>query len=611
MNLSPLPIQKFFASNGQPLAGGLLFTYAGGTSNKLATYVDSGTTANTNPIVLDSRGECRLWIDPQRAYKFVLAPAGDSDPPASPIWSVDDITAAPTYPRSAAEVAAEAIIVDWSYPPGNVLRYGNNSEPGATPMHDAIQMAIKVVSQQNANETLIPGGVVVIPPGKYLINETIQAASYITIQGQYGETDFVPGHTRDSGTILIWGGDTSGTMLSVFNVRMFKLSGVTLDGQLASGVTGILLDSTNNPSGSQNEFSQFNVHNCLVGVQWGTSGTNPGYANDGTRFSTFTIWSNVPNSKGFVVNSGNAGQMSVIESGGIQVQALGIDLQVCNLLQIRRVFGGGVMALGFIQASVAIDVLIEGCSSECWGAGRTWRSNGTYFLHVVAPVEPHDMLQTPITMANNQINNPILIESTCRIVSTGDAWGQCKDYNTGADVPAIGTATAGPAYVLALNNGIHPFVVAGGSNVPAWGWIGSNQLKLTALDPYREWIAPNFQASNYTGSGAMSWVVAASNQETLAYKLSSKTMTVAFTINASSVGGNPNAALIITIPAGQVSAKSMTNSCLIFEPGYAGIGFCSVGASGTSIVIQKPDLSNFVANTSNTTVRGQITFEVV
>jgi hypothetical protein len=605
MNLSPLPIQKFFASNGQPLAGGLLFTYAAGTSNKLATYVDSGTTANTNPVVLDSRGECRLWIDPQRAYKFVLAPAGDSDPPASPIWSVDQITnSLPAYPRTAAEVAANAIVVDWSYPPGNALRYGINTTPGTTDMTVAIQKAIDVAAQQT-------GGVAVIPTGRYRISQTIVAKSYITIQGQYGETDFVTGHTQNSGTILIWSGPASGTMLSVFNVRMFKLSGVTLDGKLASGVTGILLDSTNNPSGSQNEFSQFNIHNCLIGVQWGTSGTDPGYANDGTRFSTFTIWSNVPNSKGFVVNSGNAGQMSVIESGGIQVQALGIDLQVCNLLQIRRVFGGGVMALGFIQASVAIDVLIEGCSSECWGAGRTWRSNGTYFLHVVAPFEPHDMMQTPITMANNQINNPILIESACRIVSTGDAWGQCKDYNTGADVPAIGTATAGQAYVLALNNGIHPLVVAEGSNVPAWGWIGSNQLKLTAIDPYREWIAPNFQASYYTGSGAMSWVVTASNQETLAYKLSSKTMTVAFTINASSVGGNPNAALIITIPAGQVSAKSMTNSCLIFEPGYAGIGFCSVGASGTSIVIQKPDLSNFVANTSNTTVRGQITFEVV
>lgn len=81
MNLSPLPIQKFFDNNGRPLAGGLLFTYAAGTSTKIATYVDStGVTPNTNPIVLNFRGECRLWIDPTLAYKFILSPANDIDP---------------------------------------------------------------------------------------------------------------------------------------------------------------------------------------------------------------------------------------------------------------------------------------------------------------------------------------------------------------------------------------------------------------------------------------------------------------------------------------------------------------------------------------------------
>lgn len=93
MNLSPLPVQKFFDSNGQPLAGGQLFTYVAGSSTKLATYVDStGVTPNTNPILLDFRGECRLWIDPSLAYKFVLAPRGDTDPPGDPIWSVDNIS---------------------------------------------------------------------------------------------------------------------------------------------------------------------------------------------------------------------------------------------------------------------------------------------------------------------------------------------------------------------------------------------------------------------------------------------------------------------------------------------------------------------------------------
>ncbi len=96
MNLSPLPIQKFFDNNGRPLVGGLLFTYVAGTTTKVATYTDrSGGTPNTNPIELDFRGECRIWLDPMLAYKFTLSPRDDSDPPTAPIWTVDDITVAP------------------------------------------------------------------------------------------------------------------------------------------------------------------------------------------------------------------------------------------------------------------------------------------------------------------------------------------------------------------------------------------------------------------------------------------------------------------------------------------------------------------------------------
>ncbi|MBX6381454.1 MAG: hypothetical protein IRZ07_00565 [Microbispora sp.] len=104
MNLSPLPIQKFFGNNGRPLAGGLLFTYEAGTSTKVATYTDaSGSIQNTNPIVLDFRGECRLWLDPKQSYKFVLSPPGDTDPPTRPIWTVDDITVAPQAFDNAAD----------------------------------------------------------------------------------------------------------------------------------------------------------------------------------------------------------------------------------------------------------------------------------------------------------------------------------------------------------------------------------------------------------------------------------------------------------------------------------------------------------------------------
>jgi hypothetical protein len=92
--LSPTPVQRFYDNNNNPLVGGKLFTYSAGTSTKLTSYKDSTGTTNTNPIILNARGECNLWIPPNVAYKYVLAPATDSDPPTNPFWTVDQASSA-------------------------------------------------------------------------------------------------------------------------------------------------------------------------------------------------------------------------------------------------------------------------------------------------------------------------------------------------------------------------------------------------------------------------------------------------------------------------------------------------------------------------------------
>ena len=66
---------QFFGNDGIPLAGGLIYTYAAGTTTPQATYTTSaGTTAHTNPIVLNSAGRVpggEIWLLPA-SYKFVL-----------------------------------------------------------------------------------------------------------------------------------------------------------------------------------------------------------------------------------------------------------------------------------------------------------------------------------------------------------------------------------------------------------------------------------------------------------------------------------------------------------------------------------------------------------
>lgn len=92
VSLSPLARMQFNQS-GIPLAGGKLFTYAAGTTNKLATYTDStGGTPNTNPVVLDANGQCDLWLSDGVAYKLVLSPSTDTDPPTNAYWTKDNIS---------------------------------------------------------------------------------------------------------------------------------------------------------------------------------------------------------------------------------------------------------------------------------------------------------------------------------------------------------------------------------------------------------------------------------------------------------------------------------------------------------------------------------------
>lgn len=91
---SPFGNDQFVDANGNPLSGAQLFTYIATTTTKATVYKDSlGAASHTNPIILDSTGRSALplWLIEGQAIKFVLAPVGDTDPPASPILTRDNI----------------------------------------------------------------------------------------------------------------------------------------------------------------------------------------------------------------------------------------------------------------------------------------------------------------------------------------------------------------------------------------------------------------------------------------------------------------------------------------------------------------------------------------
>lgn len=71
-----------------------LFSYASGTTNKQNMYTAADlAVALANPLSADVLGLFpSIFRDPALAYKFVLAPSTDSDPPVNPIFTVDGLT---------------------------------------------------------------------------------------------------------------------------------------------------------------------------------------------------------------------------------------------------------------------------------------------------------------------------------------------------------------------------------------------------------------------------------------------------------------------------------------------------------------------------------------
>jgi hypothetical protein len=159
--LTPSPKTAFVDAAGEPLVGGQLYTYIAGTTTLQATYTDStAATANTNPIILDSRGEANVWLG-GAIYKFVLKDADDAL-----IWTVDNISA-PTAAVSPVLSGNVTIDSNTSSPAlkitqtgtGPVLRVQDSADPDVTPfiVDNSGNVGIGTATPVSALEIASPG----------------------------------------------------------------------------------------------------------------------------------------------------------------------------------------------------------------------------------------------------------------------------------------------------------------------------------------------------------------------------------------------------------------------------------------------------------------------
>jgi hypothetical protein len=220
--LSSVPRLSFVDSNGNPLVGGKLWTYQSGTSTPLPTYTTSAaTTPNTNPIILDSRGEALVYLG-SSPYRFYLTDANDV-----PVWAapVDNVVGAD-------DTLSERLV--W------VDDYGVNTVPGTTDMTAAINAAIAAVGN---------GGVVMFLDAVYKTTSPVLAENMrgITLRGQKGQIDF-------GGTQIV-GSHTGKAVVSFVGSLFSKIESITILGDTASRPkVGLLLGRSSAASAGNHTF---------------------------------------------------------------------------------------------------------------------------------------------------------------------------------------------------------------------------------------------------------------------------------------------------------------------------------------------------------------------
>jgi hypothetical protein len=201
VQLAPSPVFRAVANDGTALSGGKLFTYIAGTTTPQATYVDSTqTTPNTNPIILNSRGEANVWLVQGLTYKLLL-----QDALGNLIWSVDQI-AGNNLPFGITVSAAGNVTIG---PPTSGLALTVNAASG--------QQGILINADTTSGTSALQSHVVAnaVAGGLVLQNQSLGPAAGIVIDIQNATATFIVGMSGSGFTGAFVPGGPIGTSAGV------------------------------------------------------------------------------------------------------------------------------------------------------------------------------------------------------------------------------------------------------------------------------------------------------------------------------------------------------------------------------------------------------------
>ena len=326
-----LPKFQFESSAGAPLVNGTVDVYLAGTTTRSNTWQDlAQATLNTNPIVLDSRGEALVYLDPALTYKLVLKNSGGVEQ-----YTLDNIAGDSTFAQAgtgattrtmAAKLREVVSVKDFG-------AVGNNTANDSA----AFQAALNYVAS-------IGGGGVFIPNGNYRIRGvTVAAKCHLFGSGEEAVVlrFITSGSTATDSTS--WMVTTTGAFSSV--------SGFTIEGTVSGSLSkcnGLRL--TPDGSGMDRMVRNVRIQNFsgyLASPAGGTFGVNSEFArtdiSDGAGAHLLT------GGNGFKCDTGSsAWNLDVDHVTVHNCDGIGFDCGNISDSKISNLFIGGCTGPGFL-----------------------------------------------------------------------------------------------------------------------------------------------------------------------------------------------------------------------------------------------------------------------
>lgn len=232
VNLSPVGgvAQQFFSDNGVPLSGGLLYTYAAGTTTPQTTYTSSsGGIAHSNPIILNSAGRVasgEIWITNQISYKFVLKDSNNvliaTYDNINGINSINAFQVSYTPPFSSSVTTTVG---------GKLAQYVSVKDFGATGDGVTDDIAAFTAALAASDSVYVPDGIYVVSSPVILRGNAFDANGRYIGKHLFGASrngSIIKAATGYTGNQLVIIGNTNWTVDSIFSVNN-SLENISID----------------------------------------------------------------------------------------------------------------------------------------------------------------------------------------------------------------------------------------------------------------------------------------------------------------------------------------------------------------------------------------------